>query len=63
MKICAKHKGATAGEPSETGSDADGTHCVHSSSEITYAGREAVCPSGPPLPAGRGGPSAFSRPR
>ncbi|MDH6228860.1 hypothetical protein M2169_005830 [Streptomyces sp. MJP52] len=36
MKICTKYRGTTSGEPSEIGSGADGTHCLYSSSEITY---------------------------
>ncbi|MGW0859183.1 pectate lyase [Streptomyces sp. NPDC002690] len=36
IDICKKYKGVTSGEPSETGSGADGTYCIYSSSSITY---------------------------
>ncbi|MGW2840210.1 pectate lyase [Streptomyces sp. NPDC001493] len=36
IDICKKYKGTTSGEPSETGSGADGTNCIYSSSDITY---------------------------
>ncbi|MGW2595561.1 pectate lyase [Streptomyces sp. NPDC001515] len=37
IDICTKYKGVTSGEPSKTGTGADGTHCIYSASDITYA--------------------------
>ncbi|MEU2025808.1 pectate lyase [Streptomyces sp. NPDC016469] len=37
IDICTKYKGVTSGEPSKTGTGADGTNCIYSGSDITYA--------------------------
>ncbi|MBB5964630.1 pectate lyase [Planomonospora venezuelensis] len=36
VAICDRYKGVTSGEPSKTGSGADGVNCVYTASAITY---------------------------
>ncbi|TMR95969.1 pectate lyase [Nonomuraea basaltis] len=34
--VCARFKGVTSGEPTQTGSGPDGAHCLYTASDITY---------------------------